>query len=149
MTITREQVADLRPGDVVEMRFPSGASLRGPLTEVDFGAGAGLGIVDVGWQVRLSDGTPAWALTDLGANLTVVSRAPRRLYVNHPRTKPVPGDVARDAGSEDHGRVWVYGSDTRKQFWRWSEYPSENAGPLSTVRLRLLVDGETGQVVPW
>jgi hypothetical protein len=143
MTITRGQLADLQPGDVVRCTDPAypGLFTEGPLA--DDGGVLRLGAT----AFRCDDGSVGYAVK--GWDLTVVSRAPRRLYVNHPRTKPVPGDVARDAGSEDHGRVWVYGSDTRKQFWRWSEYPSEYAGPLSTVRLRLLVDGETGQVVPW
>jgi hypothetical protein len=141
VTITRAQVADLRPGDVVEMRFPSGASLRGPLTEVNFGAGLGLGIVDVGWSVRLSDGTPAWALTDLGATLTVVSRAPRRLYVNHPRTKPVMGDIVRDREGDPWLRFqehWSVAADDRT----YSTDELREYAPLS-----LLWDGETGQVV--
>jgi hypothetical protein len=146
VTITREQVADLQPGDVVEMRFPSGASLRGPLTGVDFGSGLGLGIVDVGWSVRLSDGTPAWALTDLGATLTVISRAPRPLYVNHPRTEQRPGDVVRDADDDRKPTVWT--SDSCDGWWLASRgvMVEKSRGQLPT-RLRLLVDGETGQVV--
>ena len=139
--ITREQVADLQPGDVVEIvEDDKGDEIthRGPLRR------EGKYLVLGGFTVTRPNGGPAsWYRT-----LTVVSRAPRPLYVNHPRTEPVRGDVARDNESGNEHRVWVYGRDHGGSTWFWSEYPTEIAGHLKTVRLRLLVDGTTGQVVP-
>ena len=75
------------------------------------------------------------------ATLTVVSRVPR-LYVNHDRAVPVPGDVVRSDGVGDR-RVWFLNSLGWQSLGgttaRYHELPA---------RLRLLVDGETGQVVP-
>lgn len=69
----------------------------------------------------------------------------RTLYLNHDRTKPVAGDVARAMDGLD---AWTYGQfgwDTPRAWsnprtgWLGSQLPVE--------RLVLLVDGETGQVV--
>ena len=131
--ITREQVADLREGDVVEIHK------RAPLSK------SGKELLIDGQLLRRSDGDPSsWVE---GYDLTVVSRAPRPLYVNHHRTEPVAGDVVRDelgdklalfiCTKEDEEVWWV---DTAAD-WIW---PAE----MREKRLRLLVDGETGQVVP-
>ena len=67
------------------------------------------------------------------------------LYVNHDRTEPVPGDVVRDADNPEWNG-WLY---LRSDNGRWLDSSRgewfEKAMP---TRLRLLVDGETGQVVP-
>jgi hypothetical protein len=138
-------IDDLRPGDVVELRFPSGTTIRGPLVEEATGR---LGIADAGWDITprgLTGPQPYW----MGrADLTVVSRAPRPLYVNHDRTKPVAGDVVRDADSDSDPRTWVRNAEGFSHEWMTGRthlyVPRENL----PARLRLLVDGQTGQVLP-
>jgi hypothetical protein len=150
MTITQEQVADLHPGDVVELRldeWPPGQAIRGPLVLSKTYPGV-LEIQIPGHASRY------WVRTENrgpfnpgNRTLTVVSRAPKPLYVNHTRTEPVPGDVVRAAegdGSEtyhyvriDFGAPW--GATTGGK-----RYPREHI----PARLRLLVDGETGMTVP-
>jgi hypothetical protein len=131
--ITRAAVADLREGDVVELRHPGwqGAVVTGPV----YLGGGGLWVA----SHRLVGGPWASLL-----QVTVVSRAPRPLYVNHPRTEPVAGDVVRDADN-DEWNGWLY---LRSNNGRWLDSSRgewfEKAMP---ARLRLLVDGETGQVV--
>jgi hypothetical protein len=140
MTITD----NLQPGDVVELRFPSGTTIRGPLVEEVTNR---LGIADAGWDITsrgLTGPQPYWVGR---ADLLVVSRAPRALYVNHDRTKPVPGDVVRDADSDSDPRTWVRNAEGFSNEWMTTRahfyVPRENLPD----RLRLLVDGETGQVV--
>lgn len=148
MSITREHVADLQPGDVVELRhrlFPE-ITLRGPVSA----SGAreyDLALPPV-W-IRERSGDPAED-TSMWAELTVVSRAPRPLYVNHPRTKPAPGDVVRSADDDDDV-VYVCASPRSECAWLLPVgdrdallYMSRSVLP---TRLRLLVDGDTGQVV--
>lgn len=141
MTITREQVADLQPGDVVEITEIVDGDVythRGPVRAEpghrDF-------LTFAGYTIHNAQGRPGlWIDT-----LTVVSRAPRPLYVNHPRTEPVPGDVVRDADSGDprtwHYLTWPGGPwyDLRGNGKKRVDLPT---------RLRLLVDGETGRCVP-
>ena len=142
MTITREQIADLRPGDVVEFtdgRWLPGTVLRGPLWAQSNGA---LLVGDL--LVRHVNGNPGrW---DNGT-FTVISRAP--LYVNHPRTEPVPGDVARDEGSNHALAVFIFVPE-EDGGPRWLDTAGDWFSPaeMCEKRLRLLVDGETGQVVP-
>ena len=138
MTITREQVADLQPGDVVELRHSDWPDtvITGPLRSERTGE---LVIADL--VLRWTDGSVATWARDLG-NLTVISRAPRPLYVNHDRTESVPGDVMRDKD----GDIWFSRST--------DDWISNNHGDGSDEWVRqyapliLLVDGETGQVVP-
>ena len=150
MTITREQVQDLRPGDVVEIRlddWDSGQAIRGPLTPSDTFPGV--------LEVRIPGGDGRyWGRSDNGhpvdpdhRTLTVVSRAPRPLYVNHDRPEPVPGDVVRDEDSDDP-RTWT--RNAKGFSYEWLNSVSHDYEPREKLpaRLRLLVDGETGQVVP-
>jgi hypothetical protein len=143
MTITRADVADLQPGDVVEVvheAWPTGTVIRGPLTEHPI-SGALMVAGDI--YVRRFDGSEPAAGGYM--HLTVISRAPRPLYVNHPRTEPVAGDVARQESGCPSGHTWHYLGDDRPHWWRFDDTRipfDENA------RLSLLVDGETGQVVP-
>lgn len=70
------------------------------------------------------------------------------LYVNHPRTEPVPGDVVRnaDVNCGDETRTWFL---DYVGHWRVTRaHKTELSGCNLPARLRLLVDGETGQVVP-
>jgi hypothetical protein len=144
--ITREQVADLQPGDVVELSFPSGSTIRGALTREGY-SNSGLGITSAHWTVRSASGEVPPFIVD--CSLTVVSRAPRPLYVNHPRTEAREHDVVRDGAGviRHHGPVSESADAT---WWAWElqagfrwTWTSEPAQPL-----HLLVDGETGQVVP-
>jgi hypothetical protein len=144
VTITREQVADLREGDVVEYHrsdWPDGVVIRGPLHRSKSG-GQWIGLAT--FAIRFDDGDVNGFAFDKDTTLTVVSRAPRPLYVNHDRTEPVPGDVVRDADSDDpatwHYLTWPGGP--------WYDLRG-NGKPREALpaRLRLLVDGETGQAV--
>jgi hypothetical protein len=139
VTITREQVADLCSGDVVEYSgHPDlkGAKVVGPLHESD----GSLFIAD--YVVRNSDGSTARYRNE-ELTLAVVSRALRPLYVNHDRTEGVPGDVVRD----EDGVVWL-----RDRYGKWvsvdSETDDDHLLNWTTGTLTLLVDGETGETVP-
>lgn len=138
--ITREQVADLKPGDVVELSRPSTTDdavtliVRGPLRQVSTVTGDTL--YAGSYCVRDQDGHPVYGPR---GTLTVISRAPRPLYVNHHRTEPVPGDTVHPgdgtlsiAFRTVNGWVWPNGT--------WARVVNDG--------LRLLVDGESGQVVP-
>jgi hypothetical protein len=145
VTISREQVADLQPGDVVEVHvaeWREGVVLRGPLHESATGS---LWLADL--QIRYHDGDVfGWSM-GRRSTLTVVSRAPRPLYVNHDRTEPVPGDVVRDADSGDP-TVWLCTNPTKGfDWWHRADEGFCHSEDLP-ARLRLLVDGSTGEVVP-
>jgi hypothetical protein len=140
--ITREQLVDLREGDVVERAYDVAPDTvtRGPLRAYPDGS---LRLAEE--LIRHSDGRFWNGHLRL---LTVVSRAPRPLYVNHPRTEPVPGDVVRDADSES-AAVWMYGdpADDAGECWAQAAEPFWTTRGHLPAHLRLLVDGTTGQVV--
>jgi hypothetical protein len=146
MSITRDDVADLREGDVVELTsttWPDGA-VRGRLRNDGLYKSLVLKSPcgEESYVIRNAQGDPSCADQ---RSLTVVSRAPRPLYVNHPRTEPSCGDVFQPEFSQ--WPIWVAGHD------RIAEHKSAEScrwiGPGSLpAHLRLLVDGETGQVVP-
>lgn len=142
MNITREQVADLQPGDVVRLvqvcEDGSRYIFEGPVR-----ADGGSALVFADWWLRTDTGdVPEWV-----DELTVVSRAPRPLYVNHDRTEPVTGDVVRDG----EGVVrWVARVATGvPSYWSHDYQPSSgwthHRNPPKP--LTLLVDGKTGQIV--
>jgi hypothetical protein len=135
VTITREQVADLRPGDVVELTAGDYV-IRGPLH-----ASAGELAVHI-WTIRLESGAP-YGGAQPDRTLTVISRAPRPLYVNHDRAKPVPGDVVREE-DPDGPTTWLMDSF---HTWQSADSTRKESDPFEWP-LRLLVDGTTGQVVP-
>jgi hypothetical protein len=143
MTV-REQIVNLQPGDVVQFRFtiwPEGTFLQGPLE------GDGAGALFVGGRcVRHGKYQPPRSLLNGESTLTVLARKPRPLYVNHPRTEAVPGDVVRDADDDDSIAMWF--SDGQDET-TWCTLPRLDiqSRPDMPARLRLLVDGETGQVV--
>src|SRR3954469_11792549 len=147
MVITREQVADLHEGDVVEVSghpMQNGATTRGPLylTSGELWVGQTL--------VRYPNGSVNHTYSHR-MTLAVISRAPRPFYTNHPRRKPVRGDVA---DSPDHIAgvgPWLFvdgGDDLDPDDRGWWSPWGKTVIPLGPGRYRLLVDGETGQVVP-
>jgi len=124
MSIDFEQVSSLSAGDVIRLTGPGDVTVQGRLVEAPEGSrGLSLG---PGLQVRRSfDGYPAQHWIDGRFNLTVVEKAKPPLYVNHPRTEPVAGDVVAHVCEEDGLAIS-------------GEMPHS---------MKLLVDGETGQVV--
>jgi hypothetical protein len=148
VTITRDDVKDLRPGDVVELHRQGWANdvvVRGTLR-----GDSCVGELYIGdYSIFSENGNePDW-LTFPGTTLTVVYRAPRPLYVNHDRTEPVVGDVVRDAGNETDARTWTRNVRASVSY-EWHDNKANVYVPREKLpdRLRLLVDGSTGQVVP-
>jgi hypothetical protein len=125
MSITREQVAGLRLGDVVEIRderYPA-AVVRGPISRVDEEA------------VAFGDWT---FFSEEAMTLTVIERAPRPLYVNHDRTEPLPGDVIRASDGTPSLAFRTSGE------WIW---PNGTRARPGEPPYTLLVDGYAGDVV--
>lgn len=142
--ITREQVADLQPGDVVELRderWPDVVT-RGSVHE-------SLGYLWLG-DVVVKDKDPSRQFAPHTATLTVVSRAPRPLYVNHPRTEPVPGDIVIPVDHDPDDVVTWSWCPLRTGVYRWRSTLDDSWLDRTDldVDLRLLVDGKTGQTVP-
>lgn len=142
--ITREQVADLRPGDVVRISGWYDVTVEGPLTTSDVDEHSDALWLGQYTLIRDGVGNPAHWGCQPGATLTVVARAPRPLYINHDRTEMVLGDVFRGV-EDDSPRIYV-AQGAADQVW-CTHHGVMNVG-LVPPRLRLLVDGETGQVVP-
>ena len=146
--ITKELVAGLREGDIVQFRidnWPEGAALRGPLKKNEVGA---LTIPIPG------DGGCFYVRDQLGhpfdpehRDLIVISRAKPPVYVNHSRTSAVAGDVACDPENPGDGafvwhRLGVKGMESWCDRWGYCVHRTD-----MSEKLQLLVDGETGQVV--
>lgn len=154
--ITREQVVDLRPGDVVRIvhgQWPEGSFCQGPagswwLSDSADPPSPDGALYVCGYLLRREDGDPIpgpWTLT-------VVEAVPRdELYVNHLRTWPEAGDVARDGTGRlrfvapahrerPESELVFWGFDIRPT-WGWT-FVDRPPAPLT-----LLVDGETGRVV--
>jgi hypothetical protein len=143
--ITREQVADLQPGDVVEYRrddWPEGALVRGPVEQA--GPREPMYVLKGIFGIAEWDGSP---FEGRSSSLTVISRAPRPLYINHPRTEPVQGDVVRDEGGAGLA-LFICTHDDEETWWLNAGADWIAPAEMQDKRLRLLVDGETGQVVP-
>lgn len=133
MTIELEQMESLRAGDVVELRddrWPD-VTITGPLS--DDGINLILGPVVVRY-----DSVPR---RDLHRTVTVITPAPKPLYVNHPRTDPVQGDVAR--GVNMLGPIWFRQAGA----WVSDDGKKAGAGNLLPDELILLVDADTGMPV--
>jgi hypothetical protein len=141
VTITAEQTADLQVGDIVRYTGhaqANGATIEGPVYQhADGSLRVGPGLV-----IRTAGGAP---IPDTNIVLAFVSKAQRPLYVNHSRTEPVGGDVARLVDSTST-RVWFYASAINAPGW-YDTRGGRFERPAS-VSLRLLVDGATGQPVP-
>lgn len=125
MTITREQIADLRKGDVVTLTsttWPEHTAVSGVLMETSDGQ----------LVIRLPDGSSTYVVRDSNGypmygrqrSLTVVKKAPRPFYANSDQLEPEPGDIAQDPNGEirwaSHERtgtflVWWHWSRDRKQ----------------------------------
>jgi hypothetical protein len=150
--IRPEDVADLQPGDLVEMSWEDGFQVQRTYTGALRTGGEALYLGDV--AVRAPDGMASRP----HGQLRLISRAPRPLYVNHPRTEPVPGDVVRfeDADHLDDSYTNVYLPRNEQDRKPWlslthdpgERYSNEDAlcGHLDGWQTRLLVDGETGTV---
>lgn len=141
--ITREQVVDLREGDVVEYHrndWPEGVVIRGALHQSLTG-GAWIGLGD--HPVRFDNGDINGYSMNEETTLTVISRVPR-LYVNHDRGAAEVGDIATPADAAHVGEVYVRWGNG------WAVPGVTDALDHEDIPspLRLLVDGETGQVVP-
>jgi hypothetical protein len=136
MITDTDVLASLRPGDVVELThklWPAGTVLRGPVYADT--SELGRGDLRIGFVTLVHD-----LSDDPDYTLTVISRAP---YVNHARTEPRHRDVAIiDDDYYSHSFTYIYGGEGH-----WRTQHGEVAD-LSRARLRLLIDGQTGQVVP-
>lgn len=140
MSFTREDVAELKAGDVVELSEPAGEypdlALSGPLHEIN-------GFLCLGPTIiRHQNGEAFWGKL---RDLRVISRATPPsppAYVNHTRTEPVNGDLARDAF--DPSSTEVFFREDEDWYDKGGEYLTRNRLP---EQLRLLVDGETGFTV--
>lgn len=131
MAMTPEQLAALRPGDIVEMiddRYP-GWKATGPLIEWNKEGTLSLGPV-------LARGRNA--ARDAHRTIIVLTPAPATLYVNHDRTTPVNGDVALER-IENGTRLW---------FWQgngWYGATGKKGSPEG--ELTLMVNGATNTVL--
>lgn len=136
MTITRAQVNDLADGDVVRVDNWQGLTVSGPVSvnhSIWLGDQIALRYAD------LDEALPTWTQAD-DASLTIVERAKLPLYVNHPRTKPVQGDVVLDADSD----AWQFHISA----WHMAHAGGRGVPDIRDCGpLRLLFDGETGEVV--
>lgn len=133
MTITNNDVADLDVGDVVEVTWPNGTVLRGPLGKDSAGR---LALSPM--TLRHPDGGAT--LLHCDATLRVIRKAPTPFYVNHPRTNPVWGDIVRDA----EGDAWRRGSGG----WFMAGGQGLVEDITKYAPLTLLWDSEKGRVVP-
>lgn len=138
--ITVTQVKDLQAGDVVEMTWPDGAKLQGPLAVEYESYGDQMDRLRCGpIIIRHMDGQPSHAHRQ--CDLKVIERAARPIYVNHARTEPAVGDIARDRD----GDAWRRGEDG----WYLTGCDARLREIQRSYRpLTLLWDGATGQVVP-
>ena len=120
MTITREQIADLRKGDVVTLTstdWPERTAVTGALKEP---AGGRL-VLD------LPDNIGMYVVRDVNGNplfgdrrsLTVVEKVPRPFYANSDQLEPEPGDIAQSPNGEIY---WAAPNSTGTflVWWRWS-----------------------------
>ena len=160
MTITQEQVRDLREGDVVRLEWELGGiegvtfTATGPLKS------HGNGYLTVGgYSVRDAMGQPVNSgRGDGDRRLEVVSRAPLPFYANCKRSKPIQGDVVRIVDLRNPHNSYTNIYDPRgNRAWPWlalsgERWTDEQALPKADIaqhyRIELLVDGETGEVVP-
>lgn len=127
--ITTADVADLQAGDVITVTGLN-STATGPLLEKD-----GCLYIAGYLLVRDASGRPFPAID----TLTVVSRAPRPVYVNCDRN-PIAGDVARTAGSSDDSRTWAFDGEGWNLVGTGSTPGSDTPG-----RYRLLIDGDSGR----
>lgn len=139
MSLTMEQVNTLRVGDVVELShtsWPEGTVVKGPLYER-----GDKRLYVASFCVRWAMNDPMEGLGDTWT-VTLIERARPPLYVNHIRTRPVDGDVAREEGHTGRYTYTFAGAG-----WYGTNSRSRVAGADSFRNLRLLVDGVTGEVV--
>lgn len=127
MTITREQIADLRKGDVVTLTstdWPEHTAITGALVETSDGR----------LMITLPHGLVSYVVRDLNGypmyghqrSLTVVKKASRPFYANSDQTEPELGDIAQSPNGEIHWaakdrdghlRWWRYNKQQRRQLY--------------------------------
>lgn len=135
MTVTEEQIAELREGDIVRIRhraWPKGVYQQGPLFR--FAGDLSCGSVSVwGWAAHLE-------------SLEVIERKPR-FYANADRD-PVVGDVAHTRDSFKGQPIIRFGP----WFFTKAGWISTNGRPIGGYMPAtdnvLLVDGATRKVMP-
>lgn len=161
MTMSTTQIADLHPGDVVELTDDSwtpGTKVTGPLIERPNGA-LGLGIIShresdkFTLNVRRSDGSPAYGYC---RTLKVISHAIRPVYLNSDRTEHEVGDIVSYPGFNGPA-IFVYAKDSawaggqehgQQTHWRSVKYGMPDTGPIYyRDKLTLLFDARTGRAV--
>jgi hypothetical protein len=128
-----EYLKDGYAGDVVRIHhdaWPKEVYIEGPVYLSTCGElGLGGGIILERWASHID-------------KFAVISRAPRPLYNNHPRSKPHPGDVVTDGD----GDVWLrdnWGSwHSASSNWSGEGFNRNNGGKLT-----LVFDGEKREVV--
>jgi hypothetical protein len=126
-----KQIDGFREGDIVE------ATLRGTIHLRPNG------YVDLDERVlRYKKGDLAGWTKDFV--LTVIARGPKPIYVNHPRTTPLTGDIARDADDDESTDIWLR---DRVSWWNPRLGTARDTSAMPE-HLRLLIDGGTGQIVP-
>lgn len=153
MTLTREFVATLNPGDVVTMtstRWPEDSAVTGKLIINNAGSLFLPLPDDRGYVVRYENGSPFMAID---RTVTVVKRAPVPFYTNSDREKPVPGDVAVNEKGEVRTAQPTMVATGGMGWWGWH---TELGGHLWTdlrcfrpdgTQLTLIADGTTGKIV--
>ena len=132
MAMTHEQLEALRPGDIVELiddRY-SGFKATGPLVEYDDRGALTLGPLLVRDQRQMP--------RDSQRTITVITPAPATLYLNHPRTAPVNGDVALEE-IENGSKLWFWQANS------WHDSAAKKGSPEG--ELTLMVDGATHTVL--
>lgn len=148
MSITRERLADLQAGDVVQAThdlWPEGSFIRGPVTPWNDGQPRDQALYLCGYPIRTADGgapsdADRWTILE-------VEPGPRPVYVNADRMTPAAGDVVRDADDEQTATTWVLVDHDTGPKWLESGVGTERDPATLPARLKLLVDGHTGKGV--
>lgn len=151
-------VDGLRVGDLVcyrNVNWPVGHEVTGAVYMRPYVSGTGVEPCVAGHSLM------AMATCGTLAEFEVVGDAAEPFYVNDPRVEPKPGDIVRDADS-DLACIWVNddpGCCADGHAWRHSIMQRDLTSKCEVhrgrwfpraelpPRLRLLVDGATGQVV--
>lgn len=153
MTMTKDDVADLREGDIIEITYTQhpGVILRGPVRNLRPASNS----LAVGSSiVRFSDGETGPQID----TVRVIERAARPVYKNSDRTEYKIGDIVtyddyyfgRIGPFRYTGEVEWAGSQEAGGYTAWvGSRGRANRAPVDHAdELILLVDGETIEAVP-